>query len=41
MNFEVTDMEKYNRMHIALEANTKNYRLSPAQFVWLRRGSKW
>ena len=28
-------------MHEAIEHNTKYYRLNPAQFVWLRRGSKW
>ena len=28
-------------MHKAIDANTKFYRLSVSQFIWLRRGSKW
>jgi len=28
-------------MHRAVEHNTMYYRLSSAQTVWLRRGSKW
>ena len=34
-------VSNYDRMHRALDKHTKYYRLSPAQFIFLRRGSKW
>lgn len=34
-------VSKYDRMHKSLDTHTKYYRLSPAQSVFLRRGSKW
>ena len=28
-------------MHRAIDVNTKYYKLSPAQFIWVRRGAHW
>ena len=34
-------VKDYDRMHKKIDILTKFYHLSPSQFIYLRRGSKW